>query len=1027
MAIGDVSIQTAGGANTLGVIPASGYGFSFLNPLYRYANLTLPYSPNDPGLTFIYDNSTLAPVVLLYARFFNLLNEASVPTVANVGTSAFTVSGAFPISASNCLDVRSFGAVGDGVADDTAAIQAALNQAYQNYLGNQKSAGQTSAVAPQMIQSIVAHVENGTGTQLNMSFLIPVTAGNKVILGLELFDYSGGNAPTITDSKGNTYTSFGSIVNGQHVLSLWWANMSTSGLLTITITVTGLHFNSFMAAIAAEMSGTTATMTIDGFSSSTITPGNAFVPAVLGPTGNNDLIVSLVYNDAAAGVVPNVPAGYLPMGSTLTPQPNGLNGSIPSTSMAFSESNGNTNVTPQWSTSSRWSGNALIVAIRLTPIAASTTKGFTTVCIPNGVQCMVSPIGLDERNLPTPTCRYGPAAYSLVINDGVTLSIDGALIANRAATASMVSPDHSGDFGWFLVVNAAWLQNASIMQVNPVPAVDQVASGGQGLTSSTSVSWTLTPRAANEYMLACISTNGVNSVSPGGSAIASSPILWQAAVPGQTLFTATYGSGVGSAFVAASFSVVGSLSLVQTASSNFSGQGNKTISFGAPVSAADIIFVAIAIEGASSFQAFTVTDDKGNVYTQMGTSNIVASSGGVPNLQASLWACQNPASGPKTITVNIAGQGPATVTISIVDIANFVNLCGKAISWLNYLAGTAFNEGPRNKSIKITGNGQIFLNGDFQLNNATNPNGQLFPVSLARFVCADTSSIDSLEIINPFGCAIQWLNSTNVTVASLFIHDGTNSAAANTTKAVQDPGIIEMDMLRNSFVQNNIIQVCPQSRGILDWAGYQNSIFGNTLNSDYTGYEFRDCAGETGYFFNVGPVTHNSEISQNKATNMLTVAASPGPFGSEAGSNGFLFYAGFIPQATRSSSTGTSFHDNIGNNNSTDFSYTTFVSFRSLVNNTFSSSSGSGSSGGGTVTNSQISVTGETPAGTIDGTNTVFTLAHIPITATMTVYLNGLFEVFGTDYTVSGKQITFAVAPNPGSILSVSYQYLSGN
>src|SRR5208283_1559004 len=76
MAIGNVSIQvqTSGGANTLGVILASGDGVFFPGVLYRYANLTLPYSPNDPGLTYTYDNSTLVPVVLLYARFFNLLN-----------------------------------------------------------------------------------------------------------------------------------------------------------------------------------------------------------------------------------------------------------------------------------------------------------------------------------------------------------------------------------------------------------------------------------------------------------------------------------------------------------------------------------------------------------------------------------------------------------------------------------------------------------------------------------------------------------------------------------------------------------------------------------------------------------------------------------------------------------------------------------------------------------------------------------------------------------------------------------------
>src|SRR5271155_4533377 len=95
MAIGNVTIQPAGGGNVLGVIQTSGDGVYFPTVLYRYANLTLPYSPNDPGLTFTYDNSSLAPTVLLYARFFNLLNEASqTPLIVNVGTSAFVVTGA---------------------------------------------------------------------------------------------------------------------------------------------------------------------------------------------------------------------------------------------------------------------------------------------------------------------------------------------------------------------------------------------------------------------------------------------------------------------------------------------------------------------------------------------------------------------------------------------------------------------------------------------------------------------------------------------------------------------------------------------------------------------------------------------------------------------------------------------------------------------------------------------------------------------------------------------------------------------
>ncbi len=118
---GDVVIQAGG--NTIGVISASGTGeTSFLDVLYRYANLTLPYNPQDPGLSYSYDNSSLAADVLLNARFFNLLNEPSTPLVVNAGTSGL----------GECLDPRNFGAVGDGIANDTAAVQAAFNKARDN-------------------------------------------------------------------------------------------------------------------------------------------------------------------------------------------------------------------------------------------------------------------------------------------------------------------------------------------------------------------------------------------------------------------------------------------------------------------------------------------------------------------------------------------------------------------------------------------------------------------------------------------------------------------------------------------------------------------------------------------------------------------------------------------------------------------------------------------------------------------------------------------------------------------------------
>ena len=72
-------------------------------------------------------------------------------------------------------------------------------------------------------------------------------------------------------------------------------------------------------------------------------------------------------------------------------------------------------------------------------------------------------------------------------------------------------------------------------------------------------------------------------------------------------------------------------------------------------------------------------------------------------------------------------------------------------------------------------------------------------------------------------------------------------------------------------------------------------------------------------------------------------------------------------------------------------------------------------------------VNGEVPTGTINGTNTTFTLANTPsVAASVHVYVNGLRQFLGTgnDYTFSGTTITFltGAVPQTGDILFVDYQ-----
>jgi hypothetical protein len=84
---GNVSVQS--GPTTLAVAPATGANFQLSHSLYKYANLTLAFSPNDPGLSYQYriDPSAFTSRTLA-TNFFNLLNERSQPFVLDKSQTA---------------------------------------------------------------------------------------------------------------------------------------------------------------------------------------------------------------------------------------------------------------------------------------------------------------------------------------------------------------------------------------------------------------------------------------------------------------------------------------------------------------------------------------------------------------------------------------------------------------------------------------------------------------------------------------------------------------------------------------------------------------------------------------------------------------------------------------------------------------------------------------------------------------------------------------------------------------------------
>jgi len=77
----------------------------------------------------------------------------------------------------------------------------------------------------------------------------------------------------------------------------------------------------------------------------------------------------------------------------------------------------------------------------------------------------------------------------------------------------------------------------------------------------------------------------------------------------------------------------------------------------------------------------------------------------------------------------------------------------------------------------------------------------------------------------------------------------------------------------------------------------------------------------------------------------------------------------------------------------------------------------SGGGGGATY------VSGETPSGSINSSNTSFTLANTPVSGSVSLYLNGVQQVPTTDYTISGSTITFVTAPFTGDYLKAIYEH----
>jgi hypothetical protein len=82
-------------------------------------------------------------------------------------------------------------------------------------------------------------------------------------------------------------------------------------------------------------------------------------------------------------------------------------------------------------------------------------------------------------------------------------------------------------------------------------------------------------------------------------------------------------------------------------------------------------------------------------------------------------------------------------------------------------------------------------------------------------------------------------------------------------------------------------------------------------------------------------------------------------------------------------------------------------------------------SGGGGGGGAALFADEETPTGSVNGSNTAFTLAFAPSPgASLQLFLNGqLLKPGGTDYTLSGANITMVNAPATGDVLLAWYRH----
>lgn len=259
------------------------------------------------------------------------------------------------------------------------------------------------------------------------------------------------------------------------------------------------------------------------------------------------------------------------------------------------------------------------------------------------------------------------------------------------------------------------------------PALDQAVTATQPNNLGLVTYGPFSPQETNEYVFSEIATNAGVAISPNGTPVGFSGLFFytQLATTNPTSLTATYNPGVGATVAAASFFTQNGAAPTIVQHNDGNSFGN--LSFTNPVGVGNSVIVALGTGNFTGTPTFSVTDDKGNVYSpvafQLGT-------GGNDAFIAGLWVAQGVTNSPKTITVTrLTGTVFAIANVSIAEVGNLAAPSplpvSQVLETLNYTFSIPSTQQVLGVQVEIDGN-QSNLNPDAILTaSLVSPSGPL--------------------------------------------------------------------------------------------------------------------------------------------------------------------------------------------------------------------------------------------------------------------------------------------------------------